>query len=270
VQDKGCGWCGYYQVCSAGNSSGDYAGQCSLGWQYGSGCPGPCGTFSSNCSTCLNQNYNCGWCGPSLSCLPVFYDQSTGERYNAQCNSTAFVTFTPDISCPFCETRKNCSACSSATHQNPTQYTCGWCGDTSACIEGNTTNGYKQTCQQWIYGTICPDCPKYKSCYDCSFASGSFCGWCEDSQMCMSGSFNSHPPCKKWVFGTTSVCSNPHPWEPSQETGGPSFPLNSVDMAAMAIGFSLILAVVVVLMYLAIRYINKRSKEGAATREGSF
>ena len=170
LQQSGCGWCGFPQGCKAGNASGDHQGTCYLSWVFGRSCP-DCGSFT-NCGHCLKQDYLCGWCGPSQTCITPTYNKTSNRLVAPTCPKD--FSNGMEIPCPDCSRGTSCKTCAALDEASGR---CGWCDAKQACVEGNR-NGpfiFKDACLSWDY-LACPFCQYHDNCYDCTHEPN--CGWC--------------------------------------------------------------------------------------------
>lgn len=170
LKATGCGWCGFPQQCKAGNASGDYQGTCYLSWVYGRPCP-DCASYK-NCSDCLKQDFLCGWCGPTQTCISPTYNK-TDNRLEAPSCPEDFSNGM-EVICPDCHRATTCRTCSAL---DDSAGRCGWCDARQQCIQGDRAGPYtfKDECSSWDY-LRCTYCQLHESCYDCTLDPN--CGWC--------------------------------------------------------------------------------------------
>ena len=93
-----------------------------------------------------------------------------------------------------CLTLNSCNKCTS----NPS---CGWCGSSNQCVEGNNLNPLKGTCQFYSFEK-CPniaECSTYRKCNDC--LQDVACGWCNNVVL-------NNPVCITKSEGESGLCNS--------------------------------------------------------------
>ena len=172
-----CGWCCgpdgssclsaeacASSVASAGGFGDNTAGPNVTAW-HPAGCP-VCTAGADACEACTSDAC-CAWCGEggsggSGACSVLDPAWSDGERLQAAGNCSADAYYDPVDACPLpCSSLSECGSCLAQRH-------CGWCAETSACLDTATDAGQIAVCQFWR-PEICPA--------DCGTASEN-CGAC--------------------------------------------------------------------------------------------
>jgi len=153
----------------------------------------PCNKYNDqgcmNCTLMTGPNFNCGWCGPTQTCMngTKVGPTATGERCYG--DSWFYGTANP---CPNCNTLSNCKSCLYWSQD------CFWCDPAQQCREWGSSFG----CQ---VSKTCP-CDVYDTCSQCITDPG--CFWCGTNSSCMNTGMTCQMPAHTCPCDDNNDCTS--------------------------------------------------------------